>query len=76
MTKNLICFLYQANTSLCTLAKVSIISDQNMIKLTPIERTAMEVINSDVPYNEVLADCELPPLSMYTRKDMLQVKTP
>ena len=39
-----------------------------MIKLTPIERTAMEEINSEVPYNTVLAECELPPLNVYTQK--------
>ena len=54
----------------------SIISDQNMIRLTQIEKTAMKVINSDIPYNEVLAECELPPLNVYineTARTLIQV---
>ena len=57
-------------------AWASIISDQNMIRLTQIEKTAMKVINSDIPYNEVLAECELPPLNVYineTARTLIQV---
>ena len=33
------------------------------VAFSQIEKTAMKVINSDFPYNEVLADCESPSLT-------------
>ena len=52
-----------------------IILEQFMIKLTEIEKTAMEVINSDAQNNAVLAECELPPLSVYINETARTART-
>ena len=44
-------------------SEIYYIHETYSVVFSQIEKTAMKVINSDFPYNEVLADCESPSLN-------------